>query len=426
MRRSDARIALFSLLIFSIVLYIKAGITAAYLAADDFQWIAGGHAFSVARLLQVSSRNHFYRPVIETWFALVVAVCGNQASCYHAASLGVHLLNIALMFALGNTLARDLRIAWLGALLFAIQPAATQAVVWISAITGVLATAFCLTALLTMVASWQATTYRVRYEAAAVILFCLALFSHEAASTLPILAWIIWRQWGPDDVARRPVVLYGAAATLGLFGLAAIVANSGNYVFTESHYAVGPHGVRHLFEYLVALYVGPGWWLPYLVCGLALAGLLIATPMTRLGALWLLVTLLPYVWFTWSNVSRYLYVPSIGFGWAVAGAVVAACDAASARFAPRRMVGPIAYVVAVVFIAVRFSRFEVASIRSRIDWLEDWRRYAIGLAGVQPLGGRVDVPAPRDDLVDRMYIEPMVRWIHQDYTLTVVVHPPPP
>lgn len=421
MRRNEALVALISLLLFTIVLYSQAGLTAAYLAADDFQWLGGGRTFTLSRLFQIASRNHFYRPVAETWFAWTVTACGTGTGCYHAASLAVHLLNIGLMFWLSVSLVRDLRVAFLAGLLFAIQPAATQAVVWISAVTGLLATAFCLMSLLALARSWTAAAHRTNYEIASVVLFALGLFSHEAAAMLPVLAWIIWREWGPPDLRQRLTLLRGGAAALGVFAFATVVANFRNYVFTDSHYAIGTHAIQHTFEYLVALYVGPGWWLPYLLWIVALAWLLVATPLTRLGALWMLVTMLPYVWFTWSNTSRYLYLPALGFGWAVAGAVVAACDAATRRFELRPRFAQAAYVVVVIFVAIRFGRFDVASIRSRIDWMEDWHRYALVLAGIEPVGGRVDVPMPKDGVVDPMYVEPMIHWIHQDFSLAVVI-----
>jgi hypothetical protein len=337
-------------------------------------------------------------------------------------SLGIHLVNVSVVFWLGLTLFRDLRTAFLGALLFAIQPGATQAVVWISAVTGLLATAFGLLALSAMVLSWSVTPSgrRTLVELTALCSFACALFSHEAAITFPVLAAAIWWQWGPPDAMRRPVLPFGAAAVVALFVTVTAIANARNYVFTESHYAIGLHGVRHLFEYIVALYVGPGWWLAYVACAAALTVLLIATPVTRIGALWLLITLMPYVWFTWPNAGRYLYLPAIGFGWAVAGAVTAACDWTARRFGSRSLALG-AYAIVVAFVAIRFGRFDLASVRSRVQSMEPWREYAAQLADSSPAGGRVRVEPPTDGIVDPMYVASMARWVHQDFDLVVDV-----
>jgi hypothetical protein len=360
----------------------------------------------------------------DAWFAASVAGCGGASACYHLAILAVHLLNVALAFLLALALSRDLRVAFLGTLLFALEPAYVQAVIWISAITGVLATAFYLTSLLVQVRSWTAETHRQRtlYELLAVVLFTGALFAHEAAATLPAIAWIMWRQFGPADWIRRPILIGGSALVLAAFAVTTVLANRRNYVFTGGHYAFGLHAIRHAFDYFVALYVGPGWWLAYTACAIGIALLLIATPVTRFGALWLLGTLVPYVWFTSGNVSRYLYLPSIGFGIAVAGAVVALCDVLINRLELPRIVGRVVFVLAVAFVAVRFGRFCGVAAQSQVANMEYWRTYASKLAADAPMGAgdTVRVRAPSDEIVQPMYVEPMLQWVHQNYRLKVV------
>jgi hypothetical protein len=423
-------------------IYLRAGIAGAFLAADDFQWLAGGQRVDWGHLVHASSRDHFYRPVIEAWFALTVAACGYETACYHMANVTVHLLNVALVFSLGLALFKDLRVAFLAALIFAIEPGSTQAVVWVSAVTGLLATMFCVASLLAQVLSWTTRTraHRLTCDFCAVALFAAALFAHEAASTLPVVAWIMWRQFGPGGLSRRPVLLSGAILALGTFAVATWLANSRNYVFTQGHYAFGLHAVRHAFEYFVALYVGPGWWLAYAACAAALLVLLVMTPITRFGALWLLVTLLPYIWFTWGNASRYLYLPAIGFGFAVAGAVAAGCDYVTGYVTHNvghnvthnvthiggghRASANTAFVLMALFVAIRFGRFNAAAIRGQVESMEHWRTYAWRLVAAEfphPAGGSVRVVAVPDSGVDRVYIEPMVRWMNRDYRLTVVV-----
>ena len=436
MRRNPvaAGALLAGVLLLSAAIYLRAGIAGAFLAADDFQWLAGGQRVDWGHLLHASSRDHFYRPVVEAWFALTVAACGYETACYHMANVTVHLLNVALVFSLGLALFKDLRVAFLAALIFAIEPGSTQAVVWVSAVTGLLATMFCLASLLAQVLSWTTRTRvrRLTCDFCAVALFAAALFAHEAASTLPVVAWIMWRQFGPGGLGRRPVLLLGAILALGTFAVATALANSRNYVFTQGHYAFGLHAVRHAFDYFVALYVGPGWWLAYAACAAALVVLLVMTPITRFGALWLLVTLLPYMWFTWGNASRYLYLPAIGFGWAVAGAVAAICDYVTGdvtRYIPRigggrRAAANTAFVLMALFVAIRFGRFNAAAIRGQVESMEHWRTYASRLVAAEsphPAEGSVRVVAAPDASVDRVYIEPMVRWMNRDYRLTVVV-----
>lgn len=409
----------------SAALYLRAGLAQAYLAADDFQWLEGGRAFVWSRLSQQVVGDHSYRPVVDVWFAAAVAGCGPSTPCYHLLSLALHLLAVALVGLLALSLFDDFRIALWGALFFALEPGYTQAVVWVSAATTLLATCFYVSALVAQAASWKAATRvkRSAFEIAAVALSACALFSHEATMTLPAVSWIMWKQFGPEDLLKRRALVSGFVLAVGVFVVMTALANYRNTVFTESHYAIGLHVFPHAFAYFVALYVGPGSWFAYFACTVAIALLLAATPATRFGALWLLVTVLPYVGFTWGNVSRYLYLPSIGFALAVAAALVAAGDWLSHRRPDSGRLVQAGVLAVALFVALRFAKFDDASIRSQVQSLELWRDYAIELAtDAAPDAGRILVTRlPSGELVDVMYVAPMLRWVYQDFTSEVVM-----
>jgi hypothetical protein len=206
-----------------------------------------------------------------------------------------------------------------------------------------------------------------------------------------------------------------------------ILANHRNTVFTDSRYALGAHMLRHALDYVVTLYIGPVGWLPYVESSVVIAWLIAATPATRFGALWLIVALLPYLGFRSENPSRYLYLPAIGFSLAIAGAVAAASDRLSRRYAGSRKVVQAGAFVVAVFIAARFARFDALSIRSEVESLEPWRAFVNTLAARTqlPARGVVHVTPPPSDLadgaVDGMYLDPIARWVYQNYDLTVVV-----
>lgn len=428
-RRVGAIAALCSLVVFSFVLYTRAGLNHAYLAEDDFQWLAAGHMFSGLRSLPRPVGDGFYRPIVTVWFAGVVTACGVNTGCYHIASFVVHLLNISLVFWLAISLSRDIRIAFLATLLFALEPAYTQAVVWVSAATELLSTCFFLASLQAQVISWRGPTLvRPRWEVLAALFFGLALFCHEATVMLPIVAWLMWRLFGPESMVRRPVLISGLGMCFGVFGLVTMAANYRNPLIVGKTYRLGLHMIQHGLEYVVGLYVGPPGALAFAVCAVAIALLLMVRPLTRFGAQWLLITLLPYVGFTWPNVSRYSYLPSIGFSLAVGAAIVAGCDWFAARFSSRRpaigsTVKHATYLLAALFIAIRFGQFDAASVRSQVKWTEEWRARADNLVrDAQFTQARsVTIAAPNRHGVDPMYIEPLLRWVRQDYGLTVVV-----
>ena len=130
-------------------------------------------------------------PTVHSWGALL-AGAGNgvrpllKASYTLNWSLGfgfsffniaVHATNTALLFLIGNLLFRDRRAAWIAALLFALHPAATEAVTYISGRSTSLMALFYLGAILAYLrgAHWSVSA----------ALFVLALATRETAVTLP-------------------------------------------------------------------------------------------------------------------------------------------------------------------------------------------------------------------------------------------------
>lgn len=289
-----------------------------------------------------------------------------------------------------------------------------------------LATLFYAGSLIAQAISWGVSSRSRRaWELTAVVFFLAALFSHEAAATLPAVAWLMWREFH-GSLWRRPVLVWGFTAALLLFAVLTVTANRNNVIFAESEYTVGAHAIEHALDYLVALYVGPGWWFSYTASVAAVVLLLFVAPTTRFGAGWLIAALLPYVWFTAGNVSRYHYLPSIGFGLAVAGAIVAGCSWLAQRFQRGSTFSILVYVVMVVFITVRFSRFDGASIRGTVQSMEPWRAYAAALSSTAVVSGdSIHVAPPDDDLVRPMYVQPLVQWIHRNYVADIVVEPRP-
>ena len=417
------------LLVIGGALYLAAGLADAYLAADDFQWLAAGQAFTWPSLLHISG-DRFYRPVVNLWFAGAFAACGPSTSCYHALNLTLHLITVSLVFVLALGLFRDSRMAFWGALFFAVEPAYTQAIIWVSGVTTLLATCLYVASLVAQSASWRAGTQgrRLGAEVAAILTAAGALFSHEAAITLPVVSWIMWRQFGPEALTKRRMLTLGLVLAACGFGLLTVLANYRNPVFSESHYAIGVHIVRHALDYIVAMYVGPSGPEAWVACCVAIAILLTAAPATRFGVLWLLITVVPYSAFTWGNVSRYHYLPSIGFAFAVAAALCMAGDRLSRRGERARRAAQVVVLLVAAFVAVRFVKFHYPAARSYVQSMEPWRAYAEKLVVEVPEDSVDRVvhigPSLESDFVDPIYLEPMLRWLRQDYSLQVVVDRP--
>ncbi len=400
------------------LIFLSAGLGDAYIAADDFQWLGGGHTFTWARLQYVTGGDRFYRPMADLWFAGATRACGFSLPCHHTLLLGIHLVNITLIYLLGAWLFASTRTVWLATLLFAFNPAYTHAVVWLSAITGVLCAFGFVGSLTALARSWRIGRAGQRHalELVAVMLFAVAAFSHEAAITLPAVAAAMWFLFGPPD-RTRPVPLFGSIVVVLAFVAATVMANRNNALFEQSGYALGPHMFDHALDYIASLYVGPSTTSAHIAIVGALLGLLFINRTTAFGVIWLVVTMAPYLPFTAGNTSRYAYLPAIGFSVAAAGAIVAAVDRLRQSSRVPSRAADLVYAIAVLFVVVRFAPFAHASIRGHVRAFEEWRGWTRTLAnGAEVRDGFLRLRAPDDPAVDRMYVEPMVRWELRDYT----------
>ena len=405
-------------------LYVGGGLPGAYLAEDDFFWLAVGDSMVASPHLPVPNGQHFYRPVVDVWFGGLMFGCGFDSTCYHWANLGVHLANVAMVFLLVAVLVRGLALPLLAALMFATQPSYTQAVAWLSAISQVGSTFFFLLSLLAQTASWQAArrAQRVGLEVAAVIAFLLAAWTHESALTLPLVSWLMWRWFAGARRASRPLVAGMALVTVAVV-VSTIAGNYRNGVIANE-YGVGRHIVEHAFEYMTGFYVGPPKMSGYVACIIGVAVLLAAGRAARFGALWMFVTMGPFLGFTLGNVSRYAYLPAIGFSIGVGAALVAALELMGRGSQRRRMVAAVAFAAILVFVGVRFGRFTVASVRSQVRWMEEWRTAAQEIRrDARRHGGTVEVSVP--DTIRRFphFVPSVVQWEYRDYSLQTSIQP---
>lgn len=397
----------------SAAVYLAAGLTRSYLVADDFQWLLSAETFEWGALLPMG-RDHFYRPATLLWFSGATKLCGDATGCYHGLNIALHAANVALVYVLVRVLVARPRLAFTAALLFGLQPAFVQAVAWVSAATGLLATAGFLVALICQTRAWRVPRRAAIWHGAAIVAFALAVFSHEGAATLPVVSLLMAWMFRPAG-ARPSRVLYGGFALVFLMlVVSAVVANRDNYVFREGHYAAGLHIFRNALDYVVSLWIGPHTLWGYVLTVAAIVALIVVHPLARFGTLWMLITLVPYAAFTWGNVGRYSYLPAIGFAMALTGVLI--------RVSTSRRATLVAGVIALA-ILVRFAGFTLKGARGDAVVPEPVRAYVTHLRaiGATPVNGVIEVPAPTSEHVDRQYLETMLRWVYRDPGLRVVV-----
>ena len=391
-------------------LYVSFGTLGAYLARDDFQWLNDARDLGVRHAFVLTGRSHFYRPVVEAWWVGATHVCGAGTGCYHLLALLLHITNgILLLFLTARVFGRrDLALA--SAAIFVVIPSYVEVVLWVCAVTTAFGAMWYLVTLhVALTAARHPESRRALWACAASA--AAAMYSHEAMvtlfATIPLVAWAAGSARRPALREIVPAALLGAA-----LAITTIIANRRNYVFEERHYVAGTHAFGHAVDYLRAIYVGAGTAVELTI--VAACAVMIAARgnrAMRAGLLWMIVTFTPYLWFTWGNVGRYTYVPSMGFTWILAGAIVALRDAIDRRFPSRARLGVGVATVLVALIAGRYVAFAQRAIKGEVRWMEGYRQYADRVVPLLPPGAtEVVVPLPDDPRVEQPYVAPLLEW----------------
>jgi hypothetical protein len=378
---------------------------------DDYHWLQNGRAFDAASLLRIDRYARFYRPVVEVYFAIGTRLFGCDPRPFHLLAIALHLLMALLVFLFGRALTGRPWIGALGAFLFAVQPGYVEAVAWVSAISEQLAAIFFVLTLwlhLRFLAKPGAGRYALALAA-----FALCHLTHESAATLlPMMVALeaaLLAQAGTRvsrQLCARSVRRYVPfALLLGAWLLTAYAVSTRMDLVQEGHYRIGWHAVRHALDYVVSLYVGKRSIASYALI-LAVCAVLVVrgTPRARFFLAWMLVTLVPFSFFTWGNAGRYLYLPAAGFALLLAEGIGRLHEALRAPL-PRRAAFAIT-AAAALGIAVRFGVF---ATRGSSDFLGRTRPYEAYVAAIRRLnpppqhGGVVYVGAEHAKEVPALY-----------------------
>jgi len=392
--RRRTEIAVGSLLIVCAVAVIYRGAVVSYFFNDDFNWFDEAQRFDAANLVHLERYNHFYRPVVEIYFFAARALFGCAALPFHLLSVIIHLLNTLLVYLFARDLSGRRGLGFLAALFFCTQPGYYEAVSWVAAITDLLPGLWYLLTLWLFVRFLRSE--RREWYAAALIAFTLCLLTHESSATLlPMLVVLdLAVGAGGDDnrhrakpsLARLRLSRYAAFAALLAASLTiTYVVTSRSYLIREGHYQFGWHAVPHMLQFILSLYVGPRSVASYVLIAVVTAALLWrGSPRVRFAVVLLLATLAPASFFTWGNVSRYLYVPAAAFALLLAEGVVAVETHLAARLSPRAA-RAIAGVLALA-IAIRFSVYAEKSAWTFRDLTRPYERFVSAVRRANPTG----------------------------------------
>jgi hypothetical protein len=354
--------------------------TLSYFADDDFGALTIGAQFQLGDVLRLG--RHFYRPVIALYFAGGYRLFGCAALPFHLTSLTIHLLTVLGLFLFAKTLTGHSHFAATAALFFAVLPGYVEAVSWIAAVTELLSTFWYIATLWLYLRFLQ--TRCNRFFSAAFVTFAACVLTHESAVTL--LPLMVLVQFTTQDREDRFAIgrLAPFAVVLGIFLVVTYIVNSRSYLVSEGHYRFGWHAVLHIVQYIVALYVGKRNLVSYGIVSLVLTVLLLrGTPHVRLYVLWILITLLPVSLFTWDNVSRYLYLPALGFALLLAEATCTIRRRCSGVLWPRAT-----NVITTILVGALTTRFMFFALKESAHFVEHavpYRRYVSAVTNASPL-----------------------------------------
>jgi hypothetical protein len=424
-----------SVAIVAAAVFVYRAAVSAYFFDDDFQWLVGTWAFHPAQLLDFAHLTHFYRPVIDLYFATATPLFGGSPLLFHLANVGLHVANGLLLFALARAISGNTVYGFLTALFFVVQPGDVDAIAWVSALAEAVGAFFGCLALLWFLRFRRSR--RMVWHVLSVMAFLLALLTHESSVMfLPLLVMAGWAFDGADATAGvhtprwtsrlGPYVPYGilVAAYLAID----LQINSRNYVVAEGHYGIGGHVFTNALDYIVTLYVGRRDVANYLIVPIGLAVLLLrGSRRVVFATSWLVLSLLPFVLFRWGNTGRYLYLPAMGFSMLLADGVVQ-LDRLLASRLPRAQRAAVLALVATA-VAGRFMLFAAAHVRSFAEHTEEYRRYITLFRqahGDLPSHSRIPFDPSLVGEERYRFLNALVQWEYRDPTIGLIPDQPAP
>jgi hypothetical protein len=203
------------LLAFGTIVYLPA--LRGVFTLDDYPWILHN-----ARLEALDP--WLRRPVTLLTFAANLRFGGRHPLGFHLVDIALHLTNAVLVFRLlERTLprnARALAAAAVGAGLFLLHPAQTEAVTYVSGRATALMTFFLLLAHLTALRGLDAKGRR--WTAVSLACFALAVGAKEIALVYPVLwwTWLVFERGLPSRQALRRAVPHATTAVVLVAGMA--------------------------------------------------------------------------------------------------------------------------------------------------------------------------------------------------------------
>ena len=340
---------------------------------------------------------NYYRPVMGLGYLLCYKLFGIFSPGFHLITVLMHCLVVWLFYEVTAELFSDETIALIAAACFALHPIHTEPVDWLGGIADVEVSIFVLLAFWLFLRLGRETGRREIWTQAAMLSsFLLATFSKETAMTLLVLAPIyehFCRVDRAETCWKKKLSRYGGFWVVGLLYLAARRAALGGLSPVGLHTDIGAFGTAINGLALIGKYAAKLVWPaplvafypfqksvsfldPWVLLGAAVTVAAAAFIVLRwnrnriysFALVWMFLTIAPVLNVHWMAAivfaERYLYLPSMGFSWLVAGAILW-CWRKSGDGLPA---GRWAVGVAASILALLFAGETVARNR---DWKDD-------------------------------------------------------
>ena len=306
-----------------------------YFTLDDFIWLQAASnpdigdlfrdAFVSTPVTSFDFPTPFWRPAIDAYFFVMWRSFGLEPLPYHVASVAIHAANGLLIAVLVWQLTTKRLASLLAGVLFLTLPTYDFAVSWISSVTELFALLFYLITMVLYVAYLKNTKNKAWLYVLAVAAMLLALFSKESAITLPAalagLALAVKPPGSPRQLVERAAELVPFAA----LGVAYFVFRYLDQYSGASEiglYRFDTHAFGNFWDFLqwMALPVSDtrAAWIddarPLAAASLLVigtAGLILRPRTLGFAFAWMLIALVPYLFFLAEPAPRYTYLPVV-------------------------------------------------------------------------------------------------------------------
>ncbi len=307
-----------------------------YFSGDDWVFLYGAlKGLDLPFIFRFSPGS--FAPLINIAFLIFYKLFHLNAIYYHLVILFIHALNCILLYYIIQGISQNKKLAFLTTFLFSVFSPYNQIVIWIDGLPGLITSFFFLSSLYNFI--MYRKKGKIAYWFFSLVSFISALLCKEWAVTvfaLFILYDIFFyynkldspiKSWNDQKLIKPyiPFILILVIYLSAMFSLP----------YSGKKDMIGPHIFSNLSTYLTtfilpsrnipkfpvkAFFPLLNILLPFLVKifsillpVLSLIAIIRGPAFIKFYTLWIYITLLPFLFFSWGTASRYYYIPSMGF-----------------------------------------------------------------------------------------------------------------